>query len=191
MSTKKLFLGSLCLIILCTITFQNNYPLTEKKKPNLEIPKLTIFPTIAKITNIEKMLDIEKEIGQIEISKINVKENLYEKSSSKNNVNQHVTILKESIEPNQENSILFLAAHSGSGKVAYFKDLDKLQRNDLITLVYKERTYIYQISSIWEEDKNGYIHVQKENTKQLILTTCSPKHDKKQLIISCILVKEK
>lgn len=47
--------------------------------------------------------------------------------------------------------------------------------------------YIYKIINIWEEDKNGYIHVNKKEENQLILTTCSPTTENKQLVINSIL----
>ena len=34
--------------------------------------------------------------------------------------------------PNEQNSILFLAAHSGTGEIAYFQNLDKLKPKDII-----------------------------------------------------------
>lgn len=90
--------------------------------------------------------------------------------------------------PEQDNSIIFLAAHSGTGNIAFFKHLDKLKEGDKIDLKYKDTIYRYQIDKIWEEKKNGYIHINKENKKQLILTTCSPQDDSKQLIINSNLI---
>lgn len=88
--------------------------------------------------------------------------------------------------PDQENSIIFLAAHSGSGEIAFFNNLDKLIKKDKIILEYNNEIYYYEVTDIWEENKNGYIHVNKGETKQLVLTTCSKKKDT-QLIINCIL----
>lgn len=86
--------------------------------------------------------------------------------------------------PEEDNSIIFLAAHSGTGPKAYFDDLDQLEINDPIELIYQNKTLLYYVTDIWEEDKNGYIHINKTNNNQLILTTCSPTNSKKQLIIS-------
>ena len=88
--------------------------------------------------------------------------------------------------PDKENSIIFLAAHSGRGEIAFFDDLDKLIEKDIITLEYNNELYSYEVTDIWEENKNGYIHINKGKNKQLILTTCSKKKDK-QLIINCVL----
>ncbi len=93
--------------------------------------------------------------------------------------------------PDEENSIIFLAAHSGTGTIAFFKNLDKLIKGDKIELKYKNKIYQYQIDKIWEENKTGYIHINKTEKKQLILTTCSPKNNNKQLIINSNLISEK
>ena len=129
----------------------------------------------------------EKPIGKLIINKLNINNNIYNMNSKLNNVDKNITILKGSIEPTYNNSIMFIAAHSGNDDISYFKNLDKLIINDNITLIYKDKKYNYIINKIWEEDKNGYINVNKENSKQLILTTCSPNHNNKQLIINSTL----
>ena len=106
--------------------------------------------------------------------------------SPENTIEKHVETLKESITPDKKNSIMILAAHSGTGKIAYFQELDKLEKNDIVILIYNNNKYKYFVKDIWEEKKNGYIHINREDKKQLILTTCSPTKAKYQLIINCI-----
>ena len=125
-------------------------------------------------------------IGYIKIDKLNINEKLYKINSTENNVDKHVTILKESVLPDKENSIVFIAAHSGTGDIAYFKDLDKLKIRDKIILNINKKNYTYTVKEMWEDPKNGYININKEKEKQLILTTCSPNNSKKQLIVNCI-----
>ena len=135
--------------------------------------------------NITYTLNISKQeipIGNIKISKINLYNDIYGKNSNKNNIEENVTILKESNYPH----LLILAAHSGTGKIAYFNELDKLDINDEIIIKYNKNITKYKIIKIWEEKKNGKIHIDKNNNNQLILTTCSPNHTNYQLIISCI-----
>ena len=128
----------------------------------------------------------DKEIiGKIIIKKINIEKNLYSINSKKNNIEENITILKESIFPDKDNSILFIAAHSGTGDIAYFEELDQLEIDDEITIEYNSKIYNYKVKDIWLEKKNGYINVNKDNKKQLILTTCNPKDDKYQLVINC------
>ena len=139
------------------------------------------------IINPEVILDeTNKPIGRITIPKIHLSEYIYPVESEENTIERHVTILKESIPPNQGNSIFILAAHSGTGPLAYFEELDQIQIEDEITLNYQGLNYMYIVKEIWEEKKNGMIHLKKELENQLILTTCSPKKKNKQLIISCI-----
>ena len=59
-------------------------------------------------------------------------------------------------------------------------------KKDKITLEYNNEIYAYEVTDIWEEKKNGYIHVNKSKNKQLVLTTCS-KNKNKQLVINSIL----
>ena len=125
-------------------------------------------------------------IGYLKIESLNINEKLYKIESPENNVDKHVTILKESILPDNDNSIIFIAAHSGTGNIAYFKNLDKIKENSLVELKINNKKYNYIVKEIWEDPKNGYININKEKEKQLILTTCSPNNNKKQLIVNCI-----
>ena len=81
---------------------------------------------------------------------------------------------------------MFIAAHSGTGPIAYFNNLDKLEKNDLVRLIYKNIEYKYIVKEIWETEKDGDIEVNKTKEKQLILTTCSTRDKTKQLVINCI-----
>lgn len=128
----------------------------------------------------------QEQIGNLVIKNIKLNEPLFEINSPENTIEKHVTILKESIFPDQENSIIFLAAHSGIGKIAYFEELDNLKPNDEVILTLNNKTYTYTVKNTWEEKKNGYINVNKELKNQLILTTCSPTKENFQLIVNCI-----
>ena len=122
----------------------------------------------------------EQPIGTLIIDKIGLNTDLYNLNSPRNNIEEHVTILRD------DQNLLILAAHSGTGKIAYFEELDNLKENDKIILKYKDTTSIYYVKNYWEEKKNGYITINKEDNKQLILTTCSPNKPGYQLIINCI-----
>ena len=119
--------------------------------------------------------------GTIIINKINLKEELFPIGSEENTIERHVSRLKESKE-----DLMIIAAHSGIGPIAYFQELDKLELNDEIILIIENKKTIYKVKEIWEEKKNGYINFNKEKTKQLILTTCSPNKEGYQLVINCI-----
>ena len=138
-----------------------------------------------KIPNYSLKKD-EEVIGKLIIKKLNINHNLYDINNPQNNVDKNISILNGSIFPPSKESIIFIAAHSGTGKIAYFKNLDLLKQNDIVTFIYKNKKYNYIVKEKWETNKNGYINVPKESTEQLILTTCSPNQEQKQLIINCI-----
>ena len=158
-------------------------------KINLYFTNNSSTSTIITTLNTKQITPRKKEtpIGYLQIDKINLHEVLYEINSKKNNIEKHVTILKESSPPSVKNSTIFIAAHSGTGKLAYFKNLDKLLLNDIVILNYENTIYKYKVSKISEHKKNGNIIVPKEDNNQLILTTCSPKKEGYQLIINCLL----
>lgn len=147
------------------------------KVPTTSFINTNIIPTYKSIFN--------SEYARLIIPKININQELYSIDNKKNNVDENITILKESILPDKDNSIVFIAAHSGNGQIAYFERLDELEIGDEITLKYNNTNYIYQVKDIWEDKKNGYININKESKKQLVLTTCSPDNEGYQLIVNC------
>ena len=136
--------------------------------------------------NIIKPQKNDDVIGNIEIKSLDIKKELYNIESINNNVDKNITILKESVLPDKSDSIIFIAAHSGTSNISYFKDLNKLNIGEEIKLTLYNKEYKYIVKEKWEEKKNGYINVNKEKQNQLILTTCSPTNEKKQLIVNCI-----
>ena len=147
---------------------------------------LLIIPlSLLKISNNIKPINTSNKnndiYGMIIINKINLKEELFPINSSENTIERHVSILKDSTK-----ELMIIAAHSGIGEIAYFQELDKLEINDEIILIIENNKNTYKVKDIWEEKKNGYININKENKKQLVLTTCSPNKEGYQLVINCI-----
>lgn len=153
----------------------------------IKIDEKSIKNPIDKIKVNIRNQENNDQIGSIIINKLNINKPLYKINSNKNNIEENITILKESIPPKEDNSILIIAAHSGTGPIAFFNELNKLEINDEIIIKYDNKEYKYFVKDIWEEKKNGYININKEPQKQLILTTCSPTKDDYQLIINCII----
>lgn len=161
------------------------------KKPTIlfTLLLLIILSIILTPNNKTKLTNISPknyEYMTLIINNINLKEKIYNLNDKRNNIEEHVTILKESIMPDKNNSILFIAAHSGTGKIAYFNRLNELKKGDKVILIFHSKTITYIVKDIWEENKNGYINVKKDTKNQLVLTTCSPNKKNKQLIINCI-----
>lgn len=170
----------LIILIIVTSIF---FSMTTIKIDKKDLPKndLKNEPELLNKVNFQT-----NQIGNLIIEKINLNEPLFKIDSEENTVDKHLEILKESIYPNKEKSIIFIAAHSGIGKIAYFNRLDELTENDKIKLIINNETFVYEVKNVWEEKKNGYINVNKEKEDQLVLTTCSPSKEKYQLIVNCI-----
>jgi len=176
------------LIIFLSLHTNNQKKIIPKKLP---INKNIKF-NITKPSLLEKIKEdyYSDLLGTISISAIKlIDKPIYNINSNKNNIEKNITILKES-NLNKENSIIFLAAHSGTGEHAYFKNLYKTKINDIIILKIKEKEYLYKINRIFEQNKNGYIQINKKYKNELVLTTCS-ENKNKQLIIESYLEKIK
>lgn len=148
--------------------------------------------------NIEKTIHTSKPIlnqivkvkddifAVLFIPKIQLKKNVYNLNDKRNNVEQNVTLLKESILFESNPHQIFLAAHSGTGEKAIFTRLDELVTGDYVYLEYQNQMYSYRVEKIEEQEKNGTIRVKKGKENELILTTCSEQNPKNQLIVTCI-----
>jgi len=124
----------------------------------------------------------------IEIEKINILKNVYQIGSKENNVDKNITIMKESDMPNIKNGNLILGAHSGTGEVAYFTDLIKLQSQDEVIIEYDSKKYIYEIEHQYDALKSGRITIRRDyNKTTLTLFTCNPTKKDKNLIVIAYL----
>ena len=133
-----------------------------------------------------KISSDKEVIASLEIPKIHLYENIYEISNKQSSVDKNVVILENSTFPVEKSSIVFIAAHSGSGKNAYFDKIDKLSTGDIVKFYYENKLYTYKVEKVWETLKDGNIEVSKYKKHELILTTCSKQDNNKQLIIRCI-----
>ena len=146
---------------------------------------------------------LEKEVGYhrkeivdtydaiLSIPHIKLKKGIYELGDKRNNIEENVTIHKLSNYPNEDNSNLILMAHSGSGKKAFFNDLDKLNNDSLIEFYYQRVKYVYKISDYYTINKNGYANIKRDKTKKTItLITCSKQNKDKQLVYIGYLIDE-
>ena len=132
----------------------------------------------------------EEYYGILTIPKINLKTGFYNVNSKNNHVGNSVTILNESIMPEKDNSIIYLAAHSGVGHLAYFKDINRLTNEDMIYLNINSKSYYYTITDIYEISRNGTITVDRNiNEKYLVLTTCSNNKNMQLVIVSKMINK--
>ncbi len=117
------------------------------------------------------------QIGWIKIKTIGLYQNLFDPSSSDNQVDKAVAILY------QDELLLVLAAHSGDAINAYFNRLDELKLGNTIELELHQENSTYQITKINTMRKTGNITISHVEEDTLILTTCG-KNDDEQLTIT-------
>ena len=126
--------------------------------------------------------EAESYIAVLEIPKINLKKGIYDKNSSKNNVNKNIQILKDSNMPDEINGNFILAGHSGSGSVAYFRNLNKLEIGDIAYVYYSGGRYGYKLVNTYEINKTGTANIiRNANKTTMTLVTC--KHNTEKQII--------
>lgn len=170
------------------LVFSLSINLNEQKKINKVINNIDIDSYVFNEDTNKKNDDLNY-IAVLEIPKINLKKGLYSYNSIYNDVDKNIEILNVSKMPNKENSVLVLASHSGNSSVSYFKNLGKLQKNDLVIFYYNSVKYFYKIIDFYTENKSGFIDKPKfKSGKYIILTTC--KDSLNQLVYIGKLVKE-
>lgn len=136
----------------------------------------------------EEETKIETEdnyIAVIKIPKIGLEKGLCKKGSYCNNVNQNIQILNDANYPDVVNGNFILASHSGNSKIAYFKNVYKLELDDEITVVYDGYEYKYKIVNIYDIDKTGMANIIRNREKTtLTIITCRQKTNKQIIVIS-------
>lgn len=130
-------------------------------------------------------------IAVLEIPSISLKRGLVDKNNKANNVSKNIQILNESDMPDVKNGTVYLASHSGTSYISFFKNLDKVKHEDYVHIYYNHIKYSYKVTNIYEEVKDGNINFHKDKSKtNLVLTTCNPTHKGYQLIIVSELVNQ-
>lgn len=136
------------------------------------------------IIQINEEVNVSKinYIAILKIPKINLERGLVDQNSYLNNVNYNVEILDNSDMPNVKNGNVILAAHSGNSRISYFKNLDKLDIADEISIDYQNKIYTYKVTDKYLIEKTGTAEIIKNKNKNtLTLITC--KHNTNNQIV--------
>lgn len=122
-------------------------------------------------------------IGTLEIPKINLKKGFVDPKSKYNDIKYNVTIIDGFDYPDVKYGNFILAAHSGTGALAYFRNLYKLQVGDKAIVTYKDKKYTYKIKKIYTQKKQGYLTIYRDvNKTTLTLITCTKNNKKLQTV---------
>ena len=128
-------------------------------------------------------------VGVLEIPSIKFKRGFLNTNDKNNNLNKNIEVLQNSDMPDVENGLMAIAGHSGTGRIAFFQNLNKVKEKQQIYIYYKNIKYIYEVVDNYEVEKNGVISIPKDKSSSvLVLTTCSPEDDGKQVIVISKLI---
>ena len=160
----------------------------EQEKVDEDLPTET--EEIESKDNEVKPTNSLNYIAVLKIPSINLERGLVAKDSYYNNVNRNIKILDESDMPDQENGNVILAAHSGNGRTAFFRNLDKMQIDDTVSIFYNGYEYKYRMINTYDIEKTGTAEITRNGQKStLTLITC--RHNtNKQIVIICELVEK-
>lgn len=140
---------------------------------------------VQEIQEIPKTETKVEYIAVIKIPKIGLEKGLCKKGSSCNNVDKNIQILNEATYPDVANGNFILAGHSGNGRTAYFKNVNKLTQDDEIIVVYDGFEYKYKIVNIYDIEKTGTATIIRNKEKTtLTLITCRQNTNKQIIVIS-------
>ena len=160
----------------------------EQEKIDNEIPTET--EETDNTTEQAKSTNSLDYIAVLKIPSIGLEKGLVAKDSYYNNVNRNIKILDESDMPDQENGNVILAAHSGNGRTAFFKNLDKLQIDDTVSIFYNGYEYKYRMINTYDVEKTGSVEITR-NAQKSTLTLITCRHNtNKQIVIICELVEK-
>ena len=79
-------------------------------------------------------------------------------------------------------NLVIVGAHSGYGSNAYFNDIEKLNKNDDIKIIYKDKCYLYEVISVFSVDESN-TGILEEELGDLMLMTCKVSDDSKRTIV--------
>lgn len=189
---KNKKLKKLKIIILVSFGILSNglYIITRNHTPvdlNIEEENQEYYQNNQEETSFEETKTVNNTISILEIPKINLKQQLPEINSSENDVNKNIYVVKETIFPSTgKTSHIILAAHSGYNKIAFFKRLPELEKDDIINFYYQNKKYTYKIIRKKEIEKNGTMTLEVTSSDDITLITCL-KSTNKQIVYQGIL----
>ena len=128
-------------------------------------------------------------IGYLNIPKINLTKGFLDNRSSENDVEKNILVVEGSNYPDVDKGNFILAGHSGTGWKAFFNDLYKLSAGDTAKIIYKDKTYTYQITNIYKQPKTGKLAIYRNYDKTtLTLITCTNNDSTTQTIYIAELI---
>lgn len=192
---RKLFLiAGLTSVTISVVIFSLN-KLNLSISNNFESKNIeTFFSKYYNIDNIKESkakANSDSYVGVLEIPIINLKKGFYNIGTPNNDVEKGIEVLKKSIFPDNEQGNLIIASHSGTSKVSYFSQLNKLKLGDEIFIYYNGLKYRYILSSIYKVTKTGTININYDKDKTCLTMITCEKNTNKQIVYISYLIDNK
>lgn len=151
-------------------TESNDFPVVLDKS-NEKKDDENNLGTESKVLKNEVLED--EYLGIISIPKIGLRKKLYDIGSYRNDVDRNIEILASSKMPDVMGGNFILAAHNGNTSLGYFRDLHRLKVGDEVTIDYKNKNYVYEVSKIYDVLKTGKVAIKRDKSQSTItLITC-------------------
>ena len=143
---------------------------------------------VDKTSSVEEKQEKSKSkleyVAVLKIPKIKLEKGIVGKNSKYNSVDYGIEVLDNSDTPDVEKGNIILCAHAGNSKVSYFRELDLLKVGDVVMLIYKGKTYQYEIVDIYSIKKTGTAPIRRDRDKSTItLITCIHNTDRQIVLI--------
>lgn len=151
-------------------TESNDFPVVLDKS-NEKKDDENNLGTESKVLKNEVLED--EYLGIISIPKIGLRKKLYDIGSYRNDVDRNIEVLDTSKMPDVMGGNFILAAHNGNTSLGYFRDLHRLKVGDEVTIDYKNKNYVYEVSKIYDVLKTGEVAIKRDKSQSTItLITC-------------------
>ena len=143
---------------------------------------------VDKTSSVEEKQEKSKSkleyVAVLKIPKIKLEKGIVGKNSKYNSVDYGIEVLDSSDTPDVEKGNIILCAHAGNSKESYFRELDLLKVGDVVMLIYKDKTYQYEIVDIYSIKKTGTAPIRRDRDKSTItLITCIHNTDRQIVLI--------
>lgn len=200
MRRKFKIIGQILIVVsLACRLFYNVYNYFKEEKEveiadnYIEETKVIDDEEIITENDVQKKESIKQEINYtavIEIPSINLKRGVVDSTGNFNSINYAISVDKNSNYPDKEGNFI-LYAHSGNSNISYFKNLNKVEINDVIYIYHNGVKYEYKIFDKYDIEKTGKAEIYLTNTEKYItLITCSQEQKNKQIVLIGILKNE-
>lgn len=169
------------------------FVLTDTETPDYQdaeevVAQIPLEEKVESVAPAKKTQD-SQYIGNLEIPKIGFKRGFVGLNSKDNHVDKNITVIQGSDYPDVYKGNFIIAGHSGTGYLAFFKDLHLISIGDSTYVNYQGIRYQYKITKKYYQPRIGKIGIFRDYDKtSLTLITCTVGDKSKQTVFIAELV---